>query len=189
MLDRLKATDPALLDEMATAQVSLTDVHRVLCGLLDEGVPVRDLVRIVEAVTERGRQSREPEALLEAARQAVGPAITAHFARDGVLAAITLDATFERQLLEAVRTGDQGTVLAVDAALAEGLVREINALALKAEDTGREPVLICASRLRAALQRMLAAGAPRLGVLSINELGPQVKVERIGVVSVAAETV
>jgi flagellar biosynthesis protein FlhA len=189
LLDRLKATDPAILDEMAAAQVTLTDVHRVLCGLLDESVAIRDLVRIVEAITERGRQSREPEVLLEAARNAIGPAITADYARDGTVAAITLDAAFERQLLEAVRTADGGTVLAVDPGLAEGLIREVQSMVNTAEQAGREPVIVCASRLRPALHRLLATGAPRLGILSINELGPNVKIERIGVVNVTAETV
>jgi len=189
LLDRLKSTDPAILDEMATAQVTLTDLHRVLCGLLDESVAIRDLVRIVEAVTERGRLSREPEALLEAARQAIGPAITAEYAQGGTVAAITLDAAFERHLLETVRAGEGGSVLAVDPGLAEGLIREVQALVNTAEQAGRDPVVVCASRLRPALHRLLATGAPRLGILSINELGPNVKIERIGVVNVTAETV
>jgi len=31
----------------------LTDLHRVLCGLLEEGVAIRNLVRVIEAVTEQ----------------------------------------------------------------------------------------------------------------------------------------
>jgi flagellar biosynthesis protein FlhA len=189
LLDRMKATDPAILEEMATAQVSLTDVHRVLCSLLDEGVPVRDLVRIVEAVTVKARQTKEPESLLEAARQALGPAITAQYAAEGTLAAITLDAALERQLLEAVRASDQGPYLAVDPGLAEALVREVQAAASRVEQTGRDAVLICASRLRPALRQLVTAGARRIAVLSVNELGPQVRVERAGVVNVASETV
>ncbi len=186
LLDGLKQSDPAVVEEMGAAQVSLTDLHRVLCGLLEEGVAVRDLVRIVEAVTERARQSKDAESLLEAARSALGPAITAQYAQDGVLPVITLDATFERTLAEAVRPGDDGSVLTVGAPVVEGLVREVHSLAQQIEQQGREAVLLCASRLRPALRRLLAAAVPRLGVLSVNELGPQVKVDRIGVVNVAS---
>lgn len=189
LLDRLRPSDPALLEEMATAQVSLTDVHRVLCSLLEEGVAIRDLVRILEAVTVKARQSKDPDALLEAARQAVGPAITAQYAKEGTVAAITLDAALERQLLDAVRSSDQGPYLAVDGRLAEALVREVQAVATRIEQTGRDAVLICASRLRPPLQQLIAAGARRVAVLAINELGPQVRVERMGVVNVATETV
>jgi len=186
LLDSLKQSDPAVVEEMGAAQVTLTDLHRVLCGLLDEGVAIRDLVRIVEAVTERARQSKDLEGLLEAARAALGPAISAQYARDGVLPVITLDAAFERSLADAVRPGDDGTVLAVGAAVVEGLVREVHGLAQQIEQQGKEAVLLCASRLRPALRRLLAGAVPRLGVLSVNELGPQVKVDRIGVVNIAS---
>ncbi|HET9076923.1 MAG TPA: flagellar biosynthesis protein FlhA [Acidimicrobiales bacterium] len=189
LLDRMKANDPAVLEEMAGAQLSLTEIHRVLCSLLDEGVAIRDLVRIVEAVTVKARQTKDPDALLEAARQSLGPAITAQYAKDGSVAAITLDAALERQLLGAVQTGDHGPYLAIDGGLAEALVREVLAVASRVEQTGRDAVLICATRLRVPLQQLVAAGSRRIAVLSINELGPQVRVERMGVVSVAAETV
>jgi flagellar biosynthesis protein FlhA len=186
LLDGLKQSDPAVVEEMGAAQVTLTDLHRVLCGLLDEGVPVRDLVRIVEAVTERARVSKDVEGLLEAARAALGPAISAQYAKDGVLPVITLDPSFERALAEAVRPGDDGSVLAVTAPVVEGLVREVHGLAQQIEQQGREAVLLCASRLRPALRRLLSAAVPRLGVLSVNELGPQVRVDRIGVVNIAS---
>ncbi len=185
LLDLLKTTDPAVVEEMGAAQVSLMDLQRTLCTLLDEGIPIRDLVRIVEAVTDRARQSREPEGLVEAARAALGPAITTMFAKEGTLPVITLDASLERMLVDAVRPAEGGTTLAVEPSLAEQLVREVRDLRHQAEQTGREPVLLCTARLRPALRRLFASTVPRLGVLSANELGTHVRVDRMGVVNVA----
>jgi flagellar biosynthesis protein FlhA len=184
LLDSVKGTDPAVIEEMGAAQVTLTDLHRVLCGLLAEGVGIRDLVRVIEAVTEQARQAKDPEAMLEAARRALGPAITAAYAKDGTLPIMSLDARFERQLADAVRPGDGGTILAVEPDVVEALVREVGALARQAEEHNRDAVLVCASRLRPSLRRLLAPALPRLAVLSVNELGPQVKLDRIGVVNV-----
>jgi flagellar biosynthesis protein FlhA len=189
LLDSVKATDPVIVEEMAAAQVSVTDLHRVLSGLLDEGVSVRDLVRIVEAVTDRARQSKDPEGLLEAARATLGPAISSRYAKEGLIPIITLDASFERTLMDSVRQGDGVTVLGIEPPMAETLVREVQALTFRAEQTGREPVLICPPRLRPALRRLFAAAAPRLGVMSVSELDSHVRVERIGVVNVAAQVV
>ncbi len=185
LLDSVKQTDPAVIEEMGAAQVTLTDLHRVLCGLLDEGVAIRNLVRIIEAVTEQARQAKDPEAMLESARRALGPAITAMYVKDGTLPIISLDAGFERQLADAVRPGDSGTVLVIEPDVVDALVREMGVLVRQAEENNRDPVLICASRLRPSLRRLLAPALPRLGVLSVNELGPQVKIDRIGVVSVS----
>ncbi len=188
LLDSLKQTDPALVEEMAAAQVTLTDLHRVLAGLLDEGVAIRDLVSIVQAVTERARLSgtKDHEALIEAARAALGPAISSQYATDGVLAVVTLDPRLERTLTEAVRPGDDGSVLAAPPETLEALAQEIQGLIRQVEQQGREAVVLCASRLRPALHRLLSAVAPRLAVLSVHELAPHLKIERIGVVNVAS---
>ncbi len=186
LLDSVKATDPAIVEEMGSAQVSLTELHQVLGGLLQEGVPIRNLVRIVEAVTERARRSKDAEGLLEAARTALAPAISAQYATDGVLAVMAFDAALERRLAEAVRPGDDGSVLGADPQLLEALIREVQTLSVQVEQTGREAVLLCTSRLRPALHRLLAPALPRLAVLSVNELGPQIRVDRIGVINVAS---
>lgn len=189
ILDRLKGTDGAVLEEMAAAQLSLSDVHRVLCSLLEENIAIRDIVRILEAMVVRARQSKDAEGLLEAARQALGPAITAQYAKDGIIAAITLDATLERQLLEAVRSGDNGSYLSIDPRLAEALVREILQSASQADQAGRGAVLVCATRLRQPLHNLFSAAARQVPVLSVNELGSQIRVERVGVVNVVTEAV
>ncbi len=186
LLDVLKTTDPAIVDEMSSTQVSLVELQRTLSDLLAEGVPIRDLSRIVEAVTERAKRDKSPESLSEAARAALGPAITASRSAAGVLPVITLDPAFERSLIDAVRTTDEGSVLAIAPAVAEQLVLEIQAVNESAENQGKEPVVVVASRLRPALRKLTQAALPRLAVLSIGEIGPQVRMEHIGVVNVVS---
>ncbi len=187
LLDLVKEREPVVIEEMAAAQVGLGELQHVLCSLLDEGVPIRDLARITEAVSERARTSKEPDALLEAARDALGPAITSLYASEGTLAVITIDAVDERALVEGVVAGDRGAVLAVEPHQAESLVEQVRALSEQAEQQGRRPVLLCSSRLRPAARRLLAGPAPRLGIIAVNEIGPQVQLERIGTVHLANE--
>lgn len=49
--------------------------------------------------------------------------------------------------------------------------------------SGREPVLVVASVVRPALARLFAVAIPRLVVMSVNEIGRQVQLDRIGVVN------
>src|SRR6185437_13515698 len=128
LLDAHKATDPVALEEMTAAQITVTDLHRVLVTLLDQGVPILDLVRIIEAVTERGRQVKNTEAMTEAARTALGPAITALHTRNGRLSVITMDTAFEQSLVNAVRLTDDGSVLPMDPSVAEHLVTTVRSL-------------------------------------------------------------
>ncbi len=124
--------------------------------------------------------THDPDALLEAARHALGPAITALYAEDGTLFVITIDAVDERMLLDAVAPGEQGLVLAVDPGLAERMVQQTGGLAEQAEQQGHQPVLLCSSRLRPALQRMLHGPVPRLHVMGVNEVAHQRETRETG---------
>jgi flagellar biosynthesis protein FlhA len=189
LLDAAKATDPAAIEELKLAQVSLVELHRVLAALVEEGVPIVDFVRIVEAVTGRSRQpNRTHESLVEAARAALGPMITAAHARNGKLAAVTIDAAFEQILVMSLRTTDTGTVLGVEPHVTEQLVGEMRSIYDAGIRAGREPVLLTGSALRPALARLFAAAIPRLAVMSVAEIGRQVQLERIGVVTGVSAT-
>jgi flagellar biosynthesis protein FlhA len=48
---------------------------------------------------------------------------------------------------------------------------------------GRRPVLICSSRTRRHLRRLVEQALPQLSVCAYNEIAPGISVETIGVVS------
>ncbi|MDP9388761.1 MAG: flagellar biosynthesis protein FlhA [Actinomycetota bacterium] len=185
LVDIVRVDDPAVVDELTPALLTLGEIQRVLQGLLDEGVAVRDLVRIFEALSERARLSKDAEGLIEAARAGLGPAISAGCALDGRLAALTFDPLVEHSLLEGLRQGEQGVFLALDPEQVERLAIEVAARVQAAEQLGEQPVLLCSAPLRPAIRRLVRAAAPRLPVLSYAELGPQLRVETIGVVNLA----
>lgn len=155
----------------------------MLQALLDEHVPIRDLVRIFEALSTRARSSTEPEGLVEAVRSTLGPAVSAPYAADGRLPIITFDPLFEQALLEALRTGDSGSFLAVDAHQAEVLATGAARVAEQAEMRGDQPVLVCSPQLRPAVRKLVRAAAPHLPVLSYAEIGTALSLEPMGVVT------
>ena len=77
LLDKLKETNAAVVEEVVPDALSLGEIQRVLQSLLAEGVPIRDLGTIVEAIGDKARTTRDTSLLSEYARQALGRAITA----------------------------------------------------------------------------------------------------------------
>ena len=77
LIDLVKQTDPVVIDELNGANITAGEIQRVLQSLLDEGVGIRDLVRIFEVVSERSRVTKDTEQIVEAVRTALGPAISA----------------------------------------------------------------------------------------------------------------
>ncbi len=184
LLDALKSSNPVVLEEMASANITLGDVQGVLRGLLDEGVPVRDLVRIVESTTEQARtQQKDADSLLESARIALGSTIGSLFAVDGTIPIITMAPSLEQGLIASIRTGDRGRTLGIEASVAESLVRQVAKLTQEAESRGITPVLLCATRLRLALRRLLKPSLPRLAIVGAGEIGAAMSLETVGSVS------
>ena len=183
LLDVLKAERPAAVEELVPGLIPMSTVQRVLQGLLDEQVSIRDLGRVLEGIGQRARSSTDPDALLEAARAALGPALTSSVARDGVLYALTVDPTLEQELAEALRAGEQGVVLALDPDLAQQVVTDLAGLVHAAEQHGRVPVLLVAGPLRLPLQRLLRGTLPQLPVISFSETTGLHRIETIGQVS------
>src|SRR5919199_843087 len=92
LLDQLKEHNAAVVDEVVPDVLSLGEIQRVLQSLLREGVSIRDLGVIVEAIGDKARLTRDPALLAEYARQALGRQITAPFlGPDRKLRAIALD--------------------------------------------------------------------------------------------------
>jgi flagellar biosynthesis protein FlhA len=180
----VKRSHPVVVEELTPALLSLGQVQRVLHGLLDEGVPVRDLVRIFEAVSMAAKTNADHDSLLEAARLALGPAIAARYATDGTLQVITIDPRMEQLLLESLRPTDNGLQLLVDPVRAEALLADLSRLVETAEQRGASPVTVCSPQLRLPLRRLVQVAVPRLPVLSYSELARcTLKIETVGMVS------
>jgi flagellar biosynthesis protein FlhA len=189
LLDVVRASHPVVVEELGAVQLSLGDVQRVLRELLDEQVPIRDLVRILEAITERARVAKDSESLVEAARQALGPALAARWADGDTLSVVTLDPLLEQRLVESLRTDVEGSVLSLGPDEQEALVSGLSAELARLAETGCQPVVVCSARLRPALRRLLRGVFPRLGVLSVSELQGPIRPKRVGVVRVAEAAV
>ncbi|MFP5358986.1 MAG: flagellar biosynthesis protein FlhA [Actinomycetes bacterium] len=187
LVDGVKQVNPAVVDELVPALMSLGEVQRVLQGLLAERVSVRDLPRILEGLTLRAKHSTEPEGLIEAARAALGPAVAAPYVSGGVLRVVTLEPVLEQRLVESRRPGDDGTQLAVDPDSLERLMVAARARVDEAERAGLEVVVACAPALRAPLRRTLAMAVPQVPVLSYSEVTcAGVQVETMGVMNDAS---
>jgi len=183
LLEVLKSDRPAAVEELVPGLLSLSAVQRVLQGLLDEQVSIRDLGRVLEGVGQRARATTDPDALLEAARHALGPALTAPYVRDGVLRAITLEPGVESQLGEALRAGEQGVVVALDPVAAQRLVADIAALMSSSEQRGELPVLLISGPLRLPVRRLLRSSLPQLPVIGFSEASGLHQIETVGQVS------
>jgi flagellar biosynthesis protein FlhA len=183
LLDRLKESNAAVVDEVVPEALSLGEIQRVLQSLLAEGVPIRDLGTIVEAIGDKARTTRDTSLLSEYARQALGRAITApHLDEHLRLQAITLDPSIEQEVSTSITQTTDGEYLAMDPPRAQAIVSALRTQVEHATARGSRPVLLCSARIRRHLRRLIAQAQPHLAVCSYNEIAAGIEVETIGVI-------
>ncbi len=178
MLERVKTEQPTLIEELIPAIVSVGEVQKVLQGLLEERISIRDLATICEAIGDAARTTREPLLLTEAVRHALARSISSRYrASDGTLHAVALAPGLDTRLGSAlvVQPGYLGLDLAAAEArsLLDAVDREVNGLTA----LGYEPVLLCTSRIRRAMRGLTERRFPRLCVLAYEEIAPSIPVD------------
>src|SRR6185312_12607761 len=173
LLDQLKEVNAAVVDEVVPDVLSLGEIQRVLQALLREGVSVRDLGSILEAIGDKARLTRDPAMLAEYARQALGRTITAPFLdAEGTLRVIALDPSLEQAMAEALVQTADGEFLAMDPNLASQVVESAAGQVEVAIAAGGRPVLLCSARVRRHLRMLCEQRLPQLAVCSYNEIAP-----------------
>jgi flagellar biosynthesis protein FlhA len=183
LLDALKERNSAAVDDVVPDKLGLGDVQRVLQQLLREGVSVRDLGSIVEAIGDRAATTRESPALVESARQALARAITGGYLdEERVLPAISFGPGIEQEVLESLAQTSDGERLAMEPARAEALLAALGREVEKATHLGRRPVMLCSSRIRRHVRTLVEQAFPQLPVISYNEVVPGIPVKSYGTV-------
>jgi flagellar biosynthesis protein FlhA len=183
LLDQLKEVNAAVVDEVVPDVLSLGEVQRVLQALLREGVSIRDLGSVLEAIGDKARLTRDPAMLAEYARQALGRTIVAPFLdTDGSLRVIALDPQTEQGMAEALVQTADGEFLAMDPAQAAGIVDSAASQVELAIAMGHRPVLLCSARVRRHLRSLCEQRLPQLAVCSYNEIPAGIGVETTGVI-------
>ena len=169
LLDHLAKDMPKLVEDLVPKVLPLGTLQKVLQGLLDEGVHIRDMRTIIETVADHATRTQNADEIATQVRNALGRAIVQQlFPGSGEMQVMSLDPTLERLLSQAMGGGSDNT--SFEPGLADTLVRETAAAAKRQEDLGLPAVLLVPASLRLLLSRFLRRTVPQLKVLAHNEV-------------------
>jgi flagellar biosynthesis protein FlhA len=169
LLDKLARSSPKLVENLVPASMSLGEVTRVVQNLLEEGIPVRDMRTIAEALAEAAGKSQDSDALTARVRVALGPSIfqiVNGTARE--LAVMALDSQLEQILQSSLQNGSGG----LEPSLLDSVIRQVMEASQKMEADGNNPVLLVSSEIRLFLSRLLRGRMSNFYILAYEEIPP-----------------
>jgi len=183
MLDAVASTQPKLVSEVVPEAISLGGVQKVLQNLLKEGIPVRDLPAILEALGDYAPKTKDPELLTELVRERLASQISSELSLDGKLRVLVLSPELERTIAGSIQRSEHGTLINLDPTTIARIVGAVKEAVEKVSVLYPDPPVLCAPDVRPHLRRMLERVLPRCPVITANELAPDLSVESIGTIA------
>jgi type III secretion protein V len=180
LLEGLRRSHPHLVREVVPQLVSPVLLADILQRLAREGISLRHLVEILEALAKRASGETDAAALAEDVRRALRRQITYKFSNpDGSVGVFFLDSMIEETVREAIRKTTTGTYLALEPELSNDIIRAVkNAVADVAS-----PVLLTTSDIRRHVRGLLESEQPQVAVLAYQELMPEATLQTLGRIS------
>ncbi|OSZ62789.1 flagellar biosynthesis protein FlhA [Hydrogenophaga sp. IBVHS2] len=177
LVEHVTRLAPKLIEEVVPKMIPVATFQKVLQLLLEEGVHVRDIRTIIEAIAEHAPSVTDPAELARRVRLALAPAIVQQiYGPVKELEVIAIEPGLERLLMQAL-TGQGGAAL--DPGVAEMLSKSATDIAIRQEEKGVPACLLVPDAIRTAMARLLRRAAPRLQVLAHGEI-PETHLIRIG---------
>ncbi len=188
LIENLKADYPALVEEINPDSLPISTIQKVLQNLLREGIPIRDLPLILEALLEYYKVTKNIDVLTEFVRHNLSETIKKLYQdQNGVIHAISLDPQLEQIMTNALQSGSQ-TTSSPTLGLSPEMIRQINQSLSEAIDeitlTGYLPIVICSAQIRPYFYKMIHNQYPMVGVISYTEIPADTEVDIQNVISV-----
>ena len=187
LVDELKQTSPAVVDELIPSQLKLAEVQQILQMLLREQVPIRQLAPILETLGDYASRTRDPLLLTEYVRHRLARSICSRY-RDANnrLYVVTFDPGLEDKIRAGFEHNDRGLFIRSSPTTIELICRLISKELDKLIRANHPPIVLVSPQIRAALKQMTSSHLPQLVVLSYNEITRDTQIESLGLVADAA---
>jgi flagellar biosynthesis protein FlhA len=187
MLDELRHTNPAAVNELVPDMASVGQLHQVLQGLLDEGVPISDMSTIVEALADGLRASGDLATAGEYVRAALARTICEQFREDDTITAYVLDPELEAMVAESVVDGPGGQTCLLDPQALQGMLQSVQSAVEELAAHGQEPIVLTSPPVRRHVRALIRRSFPDVAVLSHAEIVPELTVQARGSISLQGQ--
>ena len=182
-MQRVEAENGELAREVARV-VPVPKLAEVLRRLLEEGVPIRNVRLILEALVEWGEREKNPLLLTEYVRASLARQIChRHAGAQKVIAGLILGQDAEAALRAALRETAVGIYLALEPDVADRLVEAVRERLVGLTDSQAKPAIITAIDVRRHLRGLLQKNGIEISVLSYQDLAPEFPVQSLGSVN------
>ena len=185
LIENIKKDYSVIVEEVYPKKFDLGEIQTVMQNLLSEGVSIRNLPLILEAIADAAKLTTNLETLSEYVRSGIARQISNSLQGfDGKLRVLTLNPELEENLRGALQETELGNYLALSPDLNNNFIYAVNEENRKCIGMGYPAILLVAPELRKPIRRILERDLRSVTVLSYNEIVADIELEAVGMVSI-----
>ena len=181
LIDKIKIDYPIVVDDLLKiANIGL--VQRIFKALLHEKIPLKDMLSILETITDIAEYTKNTELIVEQVRARLSRVITNMYTgEDGVLKLITFDTASEQKMLEKSEEQEGVRHLLLNVGEINQLIKATSEKAAKLLQKGVSPVIIIVDpQLRRPLAEIFERFNLDVVTLSHAEIDSRARFEVLG---------
>lgn len=187
LLDKVQKDYPVIVEDCLKV-TSIGLIQKVLKSLLKDQIPIKDMLTILEALTDVAEVSKSFDAVIEHTRAALARVITNLYVDEkGNLSIYLLDTAASAKLLELLQFDNQKGEyrLLINVNQTEALINAFKAELANVSNTRIKPFILCVEpSLRKVLAKICSDFGIKIIVLSFAEIAENTNFETEGVIKV-----
>ncbi len=185
VLDVLKEENDVIINEVIPNIISVSLFTKLLKNLLREGVPINNIIKILETVAENSRVVQDLETLTEFVRASLSRTIVSRYlTTQGNLNVVTLNHSIEKMIADNAQKTFLGTIAMIAPEVNTMILQQVQQLTEKAAVLQEDAVIVTSPQIRSMFKKVVEIPFPHLGVLSLNEIPNDVNINVIGMVNI-----
>ncbi len=180
MVENIRKTNPTMVEDLIPNVIPYGYLQKVLAMLLSEGIPIRDMETILEALGDHASAMKDIDIMVEYVRQALKRTVTRRFAEANSLRVITIDPRIEDMIVASVKKSDQGSYLSMDPDTIQKIVAKTTDEVNKIKDVIPTVIVLTSPIVRVYFKKMIDQFIPGLTVLSYSEIDGTTQIQSVG---------
>ena len=183
LVDELRQASPTVVEELIPGVMKLGEVQQVLQLLLREGVSIRQLGPILEALGDQAPRVKNPILLTEHVRGRLARSLCTRYCdhrdQEHRLRVVTLDPALEERIRTGSELGEKGLVIGLSPREVESICRSIETKLDALTSVGKPLIALVSPDIRPAVKSLTASHLPQLVVLSYHEITRDTRIESV----------
>ncbi|MCL2791627.1 MAG: flagellar biosynthesis protein FlhA [Spirochaetaceae bacterium] len=180
IIDSLSDKYSAITDDIKKA-LTIGEIQKVLQNLLKEQVSIRNMIAILETLTDFSAVSKDVTFLTEKARQALGRQICLQYAdEDKKLNVVVINPSIETKIIESKVDTVDGYVAMLDREFLSSFINAISNTFIGLKDINKTVIILTSEESRILVRRSIERELSGIVVISAKELTEDIKIEILG---------